>query len=127
MRADPGRVLEPFEWRGHRFEAGAWVLLDLYGTNRDPRAWDEPDEFRPDRFARWGGSPFDFVPQGGGDPTANHRCPGEGAAVEILKASVRLLTQGMRYDVPEQDLSVDLSRIPAIPASRFVLANVRPA
>jgi fatty-acid peroxygenase len=31
----------------------------------------------------------------------------------------------MEYYVPAQDLSVDLSRMPAIPASRFVAANVR--
>ncbi|MBD3244078.1 MAG: hypothetical protein GF331_26030 [Chitinivibrionales bacterium] len=31
----------------------------------------------------------------------------------------------MLYDIPEQDLSVSLSRIPAEPKSRFVIANVR--
>jgi fatty-acid peroxygenase len=32
-----GRALEDFEWRGVHFEKGDWVLLDLYGTNHDPR------------------------------------------------------------------------------------------
>ena len=30
----------------------------------------------------------------------------------------------MRYDVPAQDLEVSLSRMPVIPESRFVVANV---
>jgi fatty-acid peroxygenase len=120
-----GRALAPFEWRGHRFERGAWVLFDLYGTNHDPRLWDEPDAFRPERFARRPANPFDFVPQGAGDPATGHRCPGESAAVEIIKVAARMMAGGMRYDVPEQDLSVNLSRIPAIPDSRFVIANVR--
>jgi fatty-acid peroxygenase len=32
----------------------------------------------------------------------------------------------MRYEVPEQDLSIDLSRMPAVPRSRFVISGVRP-
>jgi fatty-acid peroxygenase len=33
----------------------------------------------------------------------------------------------MRYEVPIQDLSVDLSRIPALPKSGFVMTGIRPA
>lgn len=122
-----GRALEPFEWRGHRFDKGAWVLFDLYGTNHDPRLWADPEEFRPERFAREGAGAFDLVAQGGGDYATGHRCPGEALTVEIVKAAVRLLADEMSYAVPEQDLGVDLSRMPAIPASRFVIADVRPA
>ncbi len=42
-----GRVLAGFEWRGHRFAPGDWVLMDLYGTDHDSRLWEEPDRFRP--------------------------------------------------------------------------------
>ena len=121
-----GRVLEPFEWRGVRFERGAWVILDLHGTNHDPRAWSEPGRFRPERFLGWRGDPFTLVPQGGGDHRTGHRCPGEWATIEIMRRAVRLLATAMRYEVPEQDLRVDLSRMPAVPRSRFVIANVRP-
>jgi len=38
---------------------------------------------------------------------------------------VRLLTTAMQYDVPEQDLRIDLTRLPAIPESGFVISNVR--
>ena len=120
-----GRAREAFEWRGRRFKPGAWVILDLYGTNHDPRLWEGPEEFRPERFAGREVTPFDFVPQGGGDYAVNHRCPGEPATVEILKTSVRLLTEEMRYEVPDQNLRVNLSRMPALPASRFVITNVR--
>lgn len=56
-----GRVLQPFEWRGHGFARGDWVLMDLYGTNHDPRAWDAPDAFRPERFRDWDENPYTFV------------------------------------------------------------------
>lgn len=35
-----GRVREPFTWRDYHFPLGRRVLLDLYGTNRDPAVWD---------------------------------------------------------------------------------------
>lgn len=120
-----GRVLEEFDWRGHRFTKGTWVLLDLYGTNHDARIWDEPEEFRPERFRRWDGGAFNFIPQGGGDHHEDHRCPGEWITIELMKVAVSLLTKSMKYEVPEQDLRISLSRIPAIPKSRFVISHIR--
>lgn len=114
-----GRVREPFEWRGARFGQGDWVVLDIYGTNRDPRTWHDPDSFRPERFADWDGSPWSFIPQGGGPFLQGHRCPGEWITIALVKQAARFLARDLDYAVPEQDLGVDLSRIPAIPASRF--------
>jgi fatty-acid peroxygenase len=122
-----GRALREFDWRGHRFPEGTWVLLDLYGTNHDARLWEEPEAFRPERFREGDGGPFSLIPQGGGDHHRNHRCAGEWATVALMESAVRLLTTGMRYEVPDQDLRVDLSRLPAIPKSRFVINSVRPA
>jgi fatty-acid peroxygenase len=118
-------VRHDFEWKGYRFPAGRRVALDLYGTNRDPRAWEEPEAFRPERFLRWDKSPFNFVPQGGGDHHRNHRCPGEWIAVELIKVASNFFAGGITYDVPEQDLRIDFARLPALPRSRFVIRNVR--
>lgn len=120
-----GRVLQPFEWRGHRFTAGDWVLLDLYGTNRDGRTWTNPGAFRPERFRGRDVTAYDLVPQGGGDFLADHRCAGEWATIALMESAARLLTRAVRYDVPRQDLRVSLSRMPAGPASGFVLTDVR--
>ena len=120
-----GRVREEFDWRGRRFVKGAWVLLDLYGTNHDARVWHEPGVFMPDRFRQWDGSAFDFIPQGGGDHYADHRCAGEWITIELVKGAVRLLTGSMSYGVPEQDLRISLSRMPTVPKSRFVISGVR--
>lgn len=119
-----GRVLAPFAWRGHGFAEGDWVLIDLYGTNHDPRLWDEPEAFRPERFQGWTSSGFDLVSHGAGASRDTHRCPGEGITVEQTKTIARLLATEMRYEVPEQDLSIDLARIPALPRSRFTITDV---
>jgi fatty-acid peroxygenase len=122
-----GRVKNEFDWRGRHFAEGTWVILDLYGTNHDARIWEKPEEFRPERFRRWDGSAFNFIPQGGGDHYNNHRCPGEWITIELMKRAVRLLTESIHYDVPEQDLRISLSRMPTIPKSRFAITNVRRA
>lgn len=99
--------------------------MDLYGTNHDERIWEDPEEFRPERFRRWDGSAFDFTPQGGGDHYEGHRCPEAWITIELVKVALRSLTGSMRYDVPEQDLRIRLSKMGAIPESRFVIRNVR--
>lgn len=118
-----GRARVPFDWRGHHFSKGTWVLLDIYGTNHDPRSWEHPYTFKPERFRSRRENGYDFIPQGGGDHATSHRCPGEMITTSLIKAIVRHLLR-LRYRVPPQDLSIDLARMPAIPASRFIMTGV---
>jgi fatty-acid peroxygenase len=120
-----GRARLPFKWNGHAFAKDDWVLLDIYGTNRDPRSYAEAETFRPERFLDAPPGIFAFVPQGAGDAKLTHRCPGEDATVAIMVMALTLLTKQMAYRVPEQDLSFDLASIPALPKSRFVIDEVR--
>lgn len=119
-------VRDDFDWNGYPFPAGRRVVLDLYGTNHDPRTWDAPHQFRPDRFRTWDDNPHTFIPQGGGDPHTDHRCPGERIAVELMKTTANLLTRDISYDVPAQDLRMDTSTLPALPRSRMQISNVLP-
>lgn len=67
---------------------------------------------------------YDLIPQGGGDHYRGHRCPGEWITIDLLQEALRLLTAEMDYEVPPQDLEVDLARVPARPASGFVISRV---
>ena len=120
-----GRACGDFQALGHAFRQGDWVLLDLYGTDQHPRIWPDPTRFIPDRFLEKTPSPFELVPQGAGDPALTHRCPGEDLTLALISAAVRQLTLALTYDVPEQDLSVSKSRIPALPASGVILTPIR--
>jgi fatty-acid peroxygenase len=120
-----GRVIEEFDWRGRHFARGEWVFLDLYGTNRDPRSWSDPESFSPERFRDWPGDPYSFIPSGGGAHEDTHRCPGEWITIELVKAAAKFLASEVSYQVPPQDLTIDLSRIPALPRSRFLMSNVK--
>lgn len=115
-----GRAPRAVEWDGVRIPKNSMVLLDLYGQNHDPDLWGDPYAFRPDRFVGREIGEFELVPQGGGDPRTNHRCPGEQLTVALLSALATELAR-LRFDVPEQDLTIALHRIPARPASGVVL------
>ncbi|WP_400243616.1 cytochrome P450 [Niallia sp. JL1B1071] len=119
------RVRNNFTWSGHSFQKGTLVLLDIYGTNHDNRLWENPNQFNPGRFENWKGGLFDFIPQGGGDPAKGHRCPGEGVTVELMKEVLRALSTKMEYDVPNQDLQYNLSKMPTLPKSGFIMNNIK--
>ncbi len=120
-----GRVRQDFEWRGYHFPKDTRVIFGLHATNHDPKLWDKPEEFRPERFRDWVFDPMSFVPQGGGDRDTGHRCPGDSYSAEITKAAIRFLTEDIQFDVPQQDLSLEMTHMPALPRSRFVIRNVR--
>jgi fatty-acid peroxygenase len=113
------------DWQGYRIPKGALVLLDLYGTNHDPRLWPLPYRFDPNRFHDRRILPFDFLAQGGGDAATGHRCPGEKITVALMQTALKFLTGEVRYSLPEQDLKIDLSRMPAMPESGVILTNIR--
>lgn len=120
------RARTTFSWKGYEIEAGTLALIDVYGANHDPRLWVNPDQFNPDRFAKWSGDTFSFIPQGGGDHARGHRCPGEWITMHNVTLALHFLTHGCRYEVsPSQDLTIDLSRMPARPASGLLIRNVR--
>lgn len=117
------RVKQDFTWEGYQFKQGTLTLLDLYGTNHDPNIWDNPSEFSPERFANWQGSPFSFIPQGGGDYTSGHRCAGEHVTIELMKVSVDYLINKMEFDITEKELNTDFIQIPSIP--NITITNVK--
>ncbi|MCM3783447.1 cytochrome P450 [Neobacillus mesonae] len=121
----PARPIKDFTWQGYRFEKGVLTLLDLYGTNHHPDLWDNPEKFRPDRFHDWNKSPFNFIPQGGGDHYTGHRCAGEWLTIEVMKESLDFLTNKMEYDIPQQDLSFSFHDMPSLPHSHIIMINVK--
>ncbi len=107
-------------WRDHVIPAGRLVALDIWGTNRDPVAWDDPDAFRPSRFDGWQGDPFTLIPQGGGAHETNHRCPGEWVTQDLMLATTRTLLDHVDWSVlPRQDLSLDMRNLPGLPRDRL--------
>lgn len=119
-------VREDFQWHGHQFPKGRRVLLDLYGTNHDPQAWEQPERFDPQRFLGDDPDPFAFVPQGGGDPAVHHRCPGEPVSTRLMGVALDQLARHMTYTPLEPATPVDYGRLPALPDGGYRLQNLTP-
>lgn len=118
------KTVKSFDWHGVRFKKNTRVLLDLYSTNHDGKLWPEPNKFDPYRFREQSVNSFNLIPQGGGDFHKNHRCAGEWITIRLMEKGLDLLINKMKYNVPPQDLTISLSRIPAIPKSRFIMSGV---
>ena len=74
---------------GYRVEAGTMVAVSFYALHRDPKLWDDPLTFDPDRFLperSQGRSRWQYLPFGGGPRS----CIGDHFA--MLEATLALAT-----------------------------------
>lgn len=120
------RTARDIEIEGDPVAAGTRVVLDIYGTNRDARVWDDPFMFRPSRFQDRDVGPYELIPQGGGDHATGHRCPGEWITIALMRAFTDWTTQ-VDYKRPRQDLDLQMDILPALPSSRMIWTDLRPA
>jgi cytochrome P450 len=81
--------------------AGTRVAASIYLTNRNPGVYDEPDEFRPERFLDSAGggeiNTFSWIPFGGGI----RRCIGAAFAQLEMKLILRTVLSELQPALPE--------------------------
>ena len=92
-----GRMaFQPFDLGGYHIPAGAFLLAPQLIAQRDPRFFEAPTEFRPDRWTpefKANLPQFAYYPFGGGP----RRCIGEGFA--MMEAKLILATIGRRWSM----------------------------
>jgi fatty-acid peroxygenase len=114
------KVLTPFEYEGVKFDKGVVVMLDIYATNHHENAWKNPGAFYPERFENWTNSnAFNFMQQASHATTIGQSHAGEQITTRLTMAALQFLNEKMQYLVPDQNLSIDINRLPAVPQSRF--------
>lgn len=112
-----------FVWKNYEFNKGDLVLLDLYGINNDPKLWQEPHIFNPDRYKEKEKNLYNFMPQGGGD-LKGHRCVGDAVTRNMMEVALEVLVNKINYELPAQDLKYSMSKIPTMPPSGFIIKSV---
>jgi cytochrome P450 len=85
---------------GFAVRRGTMILVNAWAIHRDPKLWDAPEEFRPERFLDAGGdmvTAVSMLPFGLG----RRRCPGEGLAMRLVSLTVAALVQCFEWGVGE--------------------------
>jgi cytochrome P450 len=93
-------AVQDIEIDGYRVEAGTMVIVGIYALHRDPKLWDDPLEFDPERFSpenSKGRDRWQYVPFGAGPRS----CIGDHFA--MLEATLALATIMQHVEVRSLD------------------------
>ena len=119
------KVKKDFLWKGYEFKKNTLVVLDIYGINHDPRLWQEPYKFNPERFLERKKDLYDFIPQGGGSIHTGHRCVGDVITLKTMEVFVDFFVNKLTYTLPKQNLTFSLRKIPTSPESGVIMTKIR--
>jgi cytochrome P450 len=90
----------PLRVGARELPAGARVAPSIYLTNRNPSVYDEPAEFRPERFLEGAGgrdiNPYSWIPFGGGI----RRCIGASFATLEMKLILQTMLSELEPSLP---------------------------
>jgi cytochrome P450 len=87
---------EDDEFDGYHIPAGTQFVVNIRGIHRDPRYWDEPERFWPERFGGDGTVPrhkFAYIPFLAGPK----KCIGDGFAMMEMRLVVPTIMQRLRF------------------------------
>ncbi|KAM6562423.1 hypothetical protein CsatB_022421 [Cannabis sativa] len=86
---------------GYDIPAKTRVLINSYAIGRDPKSWENPLEFNPERFEGYNmdvkGTDFKFLPFGGG----RRGCPGYNFGLATVELGLALLLCHFDWRLPE--------------------------
>ncbi|KAF4378627.1 hypothetical protein CsatB_007315 [Cannabis sativa] len=112
---------------GYRVPRGTMLLVNLWAIQHDPKVWDEPTKFKPDRFeegdqgVREG---FKLVPFGSG----RRGCPGETLAMRMVALTLASLIQCFDWEMVDHEAKIDMTEKLGLSLSKAhsSLLNCRP-
>lgn len=93
------RLRAQVELAGHEIPAGSVLMVSVHLLHRDPRLYEDPDEFRPERFLEGEHEGGVWVPFGGGI----RRCIGANFAQLEMKVVLRTVLERVRLRAPSPD------------------------
>lgn len=109
------RPARPHEMAGARVTPEDEVAVCPYAVHRNPRHWDDPHSFRPERWAE-PHDPQAFIPFGWGP----HRCVAGTLSMELVEDILKIVGDGYRWTVMPRDTQPCIGSALAPP--RFTLS-----
>jgi cytochrome P450 len=111
------RPAHPHEIAGNAVTPQDEVVVCPYAVHRDPRHWDDPHSFRPERWAT-GPDHQAFIPFGWGP----HRCVAASLSMQLVEDILRIIDEGYQLTLTPRDTQPCIG--PALAPPRFTLGLV---
>ncbi|KAL8485727.1 hypothetical protein ACS0TY_027857 [Phlomoides rotata] len=95
---------------GYHIPKGTWLAVNLWKVQRDPKIWDDPLEFKPERFLDGlknvdiKGGDYELMPFGGG----RRICPGANLGLSMMQLVLANLLQAFDFSTVN-DQEVDMT------------------
>jgi cytochrome P450 len=108
----PRRSIEPFEFQGHTIPGRAFVNYCSWASHHLPDVFEEPEEFRPERFAPEARAALPkgaYIPFGGGSRT----CIGMRFGQLEVRAIATLILSRFSLSLPD-DFQISIRQMPTI-------------
>ncbi|GJN31759.1 hypothetical protein PR202_gb20196 [Eleusine coracana subsp. coracana] len=114
----PRESINACEINGYMIPARSRVVVNAWAIGRDPEYWDDPDEFKPERFENsnidFNGSSYEYLPFGAG----RRMCPGIAYGLPILEIVLVQLLYHFNWSLPEGVTKVDMTEAPGLGVRR---------
>ncbi|KAG6626454.1 cytochrome P450 81C13-like [Carya illinoinensis] len=103
---------------GYTVPKGTTLLVNAWAVHRDPKQWEEPNSFKPERFEGFSGERegFRFFPFGIG----RRACPGAGLGQRVILLALGALIQCFDWERLDKEM-VDMNL-----ASGYLVSKAKP-
>jgi len=96
----PRETSKGFILNGYKIEPKTSVFVNIWAIHRDPEAWEDPDEFYPERFLNndidFKGRDFELIPFGAG----RRICPGLPLGIATVEMIIANLLNSFDWEMP---------------------------
>ncbi|KAH6791445.1 cytochrome P450 [Perilla frutescens var. frutescens] len=119
---------------GHHVPSGTHLMVNIWKIQRDKKLWEEPLEFRPERFLTShkdldmrSGHNFEFIPFGSG----RRSCPGTSLALQIVHLTLASLLHCYEF-AKASDAEIDMTEsfgitnLKATPLEVYITPRLHP-
>ncbi|XP_009626636.1 geraniol 8-hydroxylase [Nicotiana tabacum] len=97
----PHKAQNDIQVLGYTVPKNTQVLVNAWAIGRDPKSWDKPLEFMPERFIKssvdYKGRDFEFIPFGAG----RRICPGMPLAIRMVNLMLASIIQPFSWKLPD--------------------------
>ncbi|KAH6765412.1 cytochrome P450 [Perilla frutescens var. hirtella] len=120
---------------GHHVPSGTQLMVNIWKIQRDEKLWEEPLEFRPERFLMShkdldmrSRHNFELIPFGSG----RRSCPGSSLALQITHSTLASLLHCFEFARPNSDAEIDmtessgLTNLKATPLEVYITPRLHP-